>query len=108
MKTTKATNRTDSVKVCIDPELADLIPGFLENRARDVETIRKAVERGDCEEVRTLAHNMKGTGGGYGFDAITDIGAELYQAAKKMDMQAILVLADELSRYLDRVEVTYE
>lgn len=108
MKTTTAANRTDSLNVRIDPELADLIPGFLENREKDVQTIRKAVERGDLEEVRILAHNMKGGGGGYGFDAITDIGAALELAVKKSDTHAILAQVAELSRYLALVEVTYD
>jgi HPt (histidine-containing phosphotransfer) domain-containing protein len=108
MKTTKAADRTDSLNVRIDPELADLIPGFLENRESDVETIKKAVERGDFEEVRVLAHNMKGAGGGYGFETITEIGDALEQAAKQGDTDVILAQVAELSRYLDQVEVIYD
>ena len=51
---------------------------------------------------------MKGAGGGYGFDAITDIGQSLEQAAKAPDPDEIRKLAGELSTYLDRVEVVYE
>ena len=41
---------------------------------------------------------MKGSGGGYGFDAITGIGQCLEEAAKDEDPTEIIKLAKELSR----------
>ena len=51
---------------------------------------------------------MKGAGGSYGFQAITDIGAALEQAARSTDTDTSRKWVGELSRYLDRVEVVYE
>ncbi len=48
---------------------------------------------------------MKGSGGGYGFDGITEIGGEIETAAKRRDPVAIRIQADALSRYLARVEI---
>ena len=48
-----------------DNDLADLIPGFLENRHKDV-AIQEAIEQGNYETIRVLGHTMKGAGGGYG------------------------------------------
>jgi len=96
------------ILVRVDPDLSDLIPGFLDNRRKDISAIREALERGDFETVRILGHSMKGAGGGYGFDAITDIGAALEQAAKNADREEIRKQIDELSTYLDRVEVMYD
>ena len=67
----------EKMVVQVDPELEDLIPGYLENRHSDVQSILAALERGDCETIRVLAHSMKGSGGGYGFDAITDISGDI-------------------------------
>jgi len=47
----------------------------------------------------------KGAGGNYGFQAITDIGAALEQAAGTADADASRKWAGELARYLDRVEL---
>jgi diguanylate cyclase (GGDEF)-like protein len=69
----------------ITASIADLVPGFLDDRRRDVVSIFRRGERGDFEAVRRLGHNMRGSGGGYGFDAITDFGAALELAA----MQAL-------------------
>jgi hypothetical protein len=48
---------------------------------------------------------MKGAGGSWGFQAITDIGTALEHAAGTADNDAARKWVGELSRYLDRVEV---
>jgi len=48
---------------------------------------------------------MKGAGSMFGFQAITDIGAALEQAAKSADTDASRKWVGELSSYLDRVEI---
>ncbi len=94
----------EKIIVRVDAEIADLIPGFLENRRKDVETLQHALAQGDYETMRTLGHSMKGAGGSYGFDAITDIGSSLEQAAKEGNSEEIQRLVNELSIYLKRVE----
>src|SRR6266852_5369810 len=98
-------NRAEKTIIRVDPEIAELIPGFLENRRKDIAAMLDAVQRGDFETVRILGHSMKGAGGGYGFDVITEIGAALEQAAKQRNAAEIRDRVHELSRYLDRVEV---
>ena len=95
----------DAIVVRIDPLLADLIPGFLQNRRQDLLTMRAALDDGDFKTVGRLGHGMHGSGGGYGFQAISDIGMALEMAAKNSDTAASQEWLDELSRYLDRVEV---
>jgi HPt (histidine-containing phosphotransfer) domain-containing protein len=63
-----------------------------------------ALDRVDFETVKYLGHQMRGSGGAFGFQAITDIGAELQQAAESSDTEASRKWVGELSRYLDRVE----
>ncbi len=94
--------------VRVDRELEDLIPGYLAKRRKDIPSIISFVDQGDYEKVRVLGHSMKGSGGGYGFDPITEIGARIEGAAKEKDEQAIRNLTDELSKYLERIEVVYE
>lgn len=93
--------------ITIDRELEYLIPEYLAGKRDDVETIRRALQLGDIESIRTLGHNMKGTGGGYGFEAITVIGGRLEEAAKCGDAGAIERHAGELADYLGRVEIRY-
>ena len=98
-------NRAKKIIIHADPAIAELIPGFLQNRRKDIAAMLDAVQRGDFESVQVLGHSMKGDGGGYGFDAITEIGAALEQAAKQRNAVEIRDRVHELSRYLDQVEV---
>ncbi|MCX8110269.1 MAG: Hpt domain-containing protein [Syntrophorhabdaceae bacterium] len=97
----------DKIIVHIDPDLEDLIPGYLENRHNDIRKIKDALKEGDYDTIRILGHSMKGSGGGYGFDAITDIGKSIEQAAKNKDKEAIKMLVEELNDYLNRVKIIY-
>ncbi len=98
-------SRKDTILVRANPKFADLIPGFLQNRRQDVSAMLDALDRGDFETVESMGHGMKGAGSSYGFQAITDIGAALEQAAERVDNDASRKWVGELSRYLDRVEV---
>jgi CheY-like chemotaxis protein len=99
----KAESRKDPIVRPAYPNLAPLIPAFLQNRRQDVLTMRSALARGDFETVQRLGHDMKGAGSSFGFQAITNIGAALEQAAAKADTDASRQRVDELSTYLDRV-----
>ncbi|MGH8014307.1 MAG: Hpt domain-containing protein [Candidatus Binataceae bacterium] len=94
--------------VQVDAELSDLIPGFLAHKRDDARLAQDAVKRGDYETLARLGHRMKGDGGGYGFDAITDFGAALEQAAQHKDATAACQCAERLAAYLDTLEVVYE
>jgi HPt (histidine-containing phosphotransfer) domain-containing protein len=93
--------------VTIDADLEDLIPDYLENRRQDCQTVLQKLENGDYEGIRVLGHTMKGTGGGYGFDAITDMGRALEEAAKQPDPAAIRSVVAQLEDYLQAIEIVY-
>jgi HPt (histidine-containing phosphotransfer) domain-containing protein len=63
-----------------------------------------ALDRVDFGTVQSLGHQMNGSGGMFGFQAITDIGAAIERAAESADNDASRKLVRELSSYLDRAE----
>ena len=97
----------EKIVVPVDADLADLIPGYLQNRRQDVDLILQAVDNQDFETIRVLGHTMKGTGGGYGFDAITEMGQALEEAAKQPDTAAIRSVVSQLEHYLQAIEIVY-
>jgi len=103
-----AISQHDRIIVRANPKLADLIPSFLENRRHDVVAMLEALDRGDFATVETLGHGMKGAGGSWGFEGVTDIGADLERAAGSADNEASRKSVDELTRYLDGVEIVYD
>jgi HPt (histidine-containing phosphotransfer) domain-containing protein len=100
-----AAPKSPRIVVRVNPKYADMVPGFLRNRRQDVITMLDALDRGDFETVESIGHGMKGAGGSYGFQAITDIGAALEQAAGSADAGASRKWVRDLTHYLDHVEV---
>ena len=99
---------TDNKIVVIDEDLEDLIPGFMENRKKDVEKIRSALAGEDFVQIQSIGHSLKGVGGGYGFDDITRLGADIEQGAKDASTAAIEKPLDELANYLETIEIKFE
>lgn len=96
--------RGEPIRVPVDPDILDLVPLFLDNRRSDVGTLRQALVEGDMETVRQLGHSMKGMGGGYGFDRITELGAVLEDSARVADAASAATALAALDDYLQRVE----
>ena len=99
---------TDRFVVQVDPEIEEIVPIFLQNRLNDIDSIVIALRQGDFETIRILGHGMRGAGGGYGFDGITDIGQFLEQAAKEQNSEMVRKQVECLADYLERVEVVCE
>lgn len=91
--------------VQVDPEIADLVPMFLDNRREDVAAVRDALANGDLGAIEDLGHRMKGMGGAYGFDPVTDIGATIERLAGERRADELAPWVAALERYLDRVEL---
>ncbi len=89
----------------IDPDLAGLIPGFLARKREDVYALTAALERADYQTLRAIGHKIKGEGAGFGFDAISEIGRALEDAARARDRESAERQVRALSDYLENVEV---
>lgn len=96
-----------AIRVEISRDFEDIAPIFLENRRKDLQTLHNAVSIQDFATLQILGHRMKGDGGGYGFDAISEIGARLESAAKRQDLPPIEHCIGELEDFLNRVTVFY-
>ncbi|WP_299540725.1 PAS domain S-box protein [Phenylobacterium sp.] len=83
--------------------LADRTPAYLENCRLNVISMLAALDCGDFQAVTILGHNLRGSGGGFGFQMITDIGAGLEQAADVADSAVSRRWIGELSSYLDHL-----
>ena len=96
------------IVVWIDPDLKAIVPDFFDFRRKDVAALTELVARGDFVRIRAIGHNLKGAGGGYGFDAISEIGQSLEQAAERHAADEVHGCLRALTDYLARVEVRYE
>lgn len=93
--------------ITVDSEIGDLIPGFMERKRQDARRIVEALDRSEMATVARIAHRLKGEGGSYGFDEITEIGTVLEAAAKAGEIEKATRFASQLIDYLATVQVTY-
>ena len=93
--------------VKVDEDLKDLILGFLENRRKDAAALREALAREHFDSAREIGHGLKGAGGGYGFDHISELGREIEIAGRDKKAGELGRLIDELAVYLDKVKVVF-
>jgi signal transduction histidine kinase/CheY-like chemotaxis protein len=87
----------------VESWLKPVIPAYLEKRRADVGKLRVALEQSDFDTVRTLGHQMAGSGSGYGFTAITEIGGAIEESAMAGDVARIRDGVGALERYLSQV-----
>lgn len=95
------------IEVEVEDDLQELVPGYLDKRRGELAVIEEALVGADFATLRRIGHDLKGTGGGYGFDAISDVGRALEQAAKDQDAAAARVMLERLRDFLARVRVVY-
>ncbi|HCE68568.1 MAG: hypothetical protein A2X82_01335 [Geobacteraceae bacterium GWC2_55_20] len=100
-------NGRDNFAVEIDDVLRPIVPDFLESRRNDCILIQQFLGEKDYDQIRLLAHRMKGTGGSYGFDEISEIGEIIETASLAADPETIRAQLQRLTEYLERVSVVY-
>ena len=60
-----------------DPEMRDIVTLFVDDLGRRADSLRAAFAAGARGRLRTLAHQLRGSAGGYGFPGIGNAAANL-------------------------------
>jgi HPt (histidine-containing phosphotransfer) domain-containing protein len=80
--------------------IAEIVPQYFALCQRDLLNLRDALDQNDFEKVRVLGHNLKGSGGAYGFPEITEIGSSLEASGKLHDTSLAKTGVDRLAAFL--------
>lgn len=91
----------------VDGELAEIIPAYLEHRREELARLPGLLDAGDFDALRGIGHKMRGSGGGYGLDLLTEIGERMENSAKAKDKIALAAQAAELKSFLEDVQVEF-
>jgi HPt (histidine-containing phosphotransfer) domain-containing protein len=94
--------------VTVAKDLEDLVPTFMKNRGKELETLRAALAAGDFDQMRQLGHRMKGVGNSYGFEKVSQLGKQVEDGAKAGDRDGLGTCLAEYADYLARVQIVYE
>ncbi len=88
-----------------DPAVAKLIPAYLERRQADLRHLDQALAAGDYDAIATIAHGLKGSGGLYGLQPVTQFGGQLETAAQAGDCNELKSALSGLKEFLERLEI---
>jgi len=83
--------------------VASLVPAYLASKPGQIEEARASLAVKDFEPIQRFGHNLKGTGGGYGFPLIEELGKELESAAGARDEDRIAIQLEALYRFVTQV-----
>ena len=110
-KTTALYNRgmnDEAYKVTVAKDLEDLIPAFMRNRSKELETLKGALAAADFEQLRQLGHRMKGVGNSYGFAHVSVLGQEIEDGALSGDRASLEAHIAQYGNYLSKVQIAFE
>jgi len=103
--TEEENEQDDIIMVSVDPDLAPLIPGFLQSIRDQTSHLSELLREGNYADIQKTGHSLKGVGGGYGFQRITDLGAQIEQLARSNQHDGIEIAIANLQNYLARVQI---
>lgn len=89
-----------------DPEMSEIIGLFVRDMPTTVENLRKTFQAGDTRTLERIAHQLKGSGAGYGFTELTvTAGAleRLLRMGPEPDLPAVKRQVDQLIDLCTRV-----
>ena len=90
------------------PEFREIVESFVGCMDDTMRSLRAAQARMDYQEVREIAHRLKGTGGTVGFAAFTEPSRMLQLAAEERDDATIDAMLLELEEINSRIELPAE
>lgn len=86
--------------IAISQQVMALVPQYLASKEKQIEEARQALAARDFGPIRRFGHNLKGTGRGYGFPAMEDLGREIERGAAQADADRIAEQLDALHRFV--------
>jgi CheY-like chemotaxis protein/HPt (histidine-containing phosphotransfer) domain-containing protein len=94
----KTVRRPENIEV--DDGIAALIPKYLASKEKQIDEARAALAVKDFDPIWRFGHNLKGTGRGYGFPPIEEIGREIEKAVADRDVAGIAEQLENLRRFV--------
>ncbi len=80
--------------------IAQLVPAYLERGAAELLILEDALRGGNLPAIQRNGHNLRGSGSGYGFSEIAEIGRRMETAAKDGSQSEIRSCLVELKTFL--------
>ena len=83
-----------------EDEWAEMQEMYIQHTSKELLSLMEDLKTKSFDSLRTFGHNIKGSGGMYGFNEVTEIGAVIEAAAKNEDMALIKSNLNSLDSFL--------
>ncbi len=83
-----------------DDEWAEMQEMYINHTSKELRNIKENLDSAAFDSLRTFGHNIKGSGGMYGFNEITSKGAAIESAAMNENWEDIKSHLDALEVFL--------
>ena len=83
-----------------DEEWAEMQEMYINHTSKDLEKIKTQLNLDSIDSIRTFGHNIKGSGGMYGFNEVTELGLLIETAAKEGNLDSIKSNLEVLEDFL--------
>ncbi len=100
IRETAAPTESKSYSINVPEGLEEGAKRYIQSRRNDVSHLIQLLETNEFDQLKILAHNMKGTGTSYGFPDLTRLGGLMEASAAAHDAADLSEQLIELSRYL--------
>ena len=81
-------------------EWAEMQEMYINHTFKELKNIKENLDSATFDSLRTFGHNIKGSGGMYGFNEITSMGAKIESAAINENLEDIKSHLDALGVFL--------
>ncbi len=94
-------------RVVVDPELRAVVPGYLAYLKEEAEAARESLTSEAYAAIEKFGRNLVGAAGGYGFNRVARLGADLAHAAGEGDGERTGRLLEHLDSCLREAEAAW-
>lgn len=83
-----------------DEEWAEMQEIYINHTSKELDKIKNQLNLASLDSIRTFGHNIKGSGGMYGFNEVTELGLLIETAAKEGNLDSIKSNLELLENFL--------
>ena len=107
VETNKYKAENQKILLCLEEDFAEFIPGFIKNVKADVAVMQDALLKSDFTLICQTSHRIKGAGGGYGLNEISEIAQLVEIAARDGNEAETDKQLEKFANYLRLLEIRF-
>ena len=92
-----------------DPEMEDIVLEYVSTLPEKLDTMTNALKNNDLQSLIRIAHGLHGSGGGFGFQILSDLGGKLEKMIEKNeDKEKMESVLEDFSKVIDKILPVYD